>query len=123
MTTDFAQTIANAAVGNVSFTPAANVYAALYSTVLDATGSGTEIVGNGYSRQEVVFSITDGVATSDDAAVFTCSGNAWPRVRALAILDASTSGNMLFYQNIAARNVKPGDSVNFDAGDIQIIIT
>ena len=123
MTTSFAQTVANAAVGNVSFTPAANVYAALYSTVLNASGSGTEISGNGYSRQTVSFNIANGVATSAGNVVFSCTGNDWPQVKSLAILDASTSGNMLFYQPIVPRNVKVGDSVNFETGKIQITIT
>ena len=124
MTTSFAQQVANAAVGNVSFTPAANTYAALYSTVLTAAASGTEIVGNGYSRVEVTYSsIANGVATSAGNVVFSCTGNDWPQVKSLAILDASTSGNMLFYQPIVPRNVKVGDSVNFETGKIQITIT
>lgn len=123
MTTSFAQQVANAAVGNVSFTPAANIYAGLYSTVLDASGTGTEITGNGYSRQTVAFSIANGVATSTGNVVFSCSGNAWPTVKSLAILDNSTGGNMLFYQSIAARVVEPGDDVNFETGKIVITIT
>jgi hypothetical protein len=123
MTTSFAQKVANAAVGNVSFTPAPVVYAALYSTVLTANASGTEIVGNGYNRQTAAFSITDGVATSTGNVVFNCSGNNWPTVRSIAIMDASSGGNMLFYQGIAPRNVRVGDAVNFQTGDIQIIIT
>lgn len=123
MTTSFAQSVANAAVGNVSFTPAANTFAALFSTVLTATGSGTEIVGNGYSRQEITYSsIANGVATSAANVTFTCSGNAYPTVRALAVMTANTAGNMLFFQNIAARNVKPGDSLTFETGDIVITI-
>jgi hypothetical protein len=123
MTTSFAQTVANAAVGNVGFTPAANTYAALYSTLLDASGSGTEIAGNGYSRQEITYSsIANGVATSAANVTFTCSGNAWPTVLSMAVLDSSTAGNMLFYQPIAARNVVPGDTVQFDTGNIVITI-
>ena len=123
MTTSFAQTVANAAVGNVSFTAAANTYAALYSTVLTAAGSGTEITGNGYSRQSVSYSIANGIATSTANVSFTSSGNAWPTVKSLAILDASSGGNMLFYQPIASRNVLAGDTLTFATGDIQIIIT
>ena len=123
MTTSFAQRVANAAVGGVNLTAAANNYAALYSTVLTATGSGTEITGNGYSRQSVTFTIADGIADSTANVIFTCSGNNWPTVQSLAILDASSSGHMLFYQPIAARNVRVGDSVNFETGDISITIT
>lgn len=123
MTTAFAQTVANAAVGNVSFTPAANTYAALYSTTLTAAGSGTELTGNGYSRVEMAYSIANGIATSTANVSFTCSGNNWPTVRSLAILDASSGGNMLFYQPIAGRNVKVGDTLTFETGNIQIIIT
>jgi len=123
MTTSFAQTIANAAVGNVSFTPAEEIYAALFSTPLDGSGTGDEIVGNGYDRQLVTFTITDGQGVSDAATEFTCTGNAWPQVRALGLMDADTGGNMLFYQNIAARNVQPDDTLTFDANNIQVIIT
>ena len=123
MTTSFAQRVANAAVGTGTLTAPTNSYAALYSTVLTAAGTGTEISGNGYSRQSVAFSIADGVATSTGNVVFTCSTNNWPTVRSLAILDNTSGGNMMFYQSIAPRNVRVGDVVNFETGDIQIIIT
>jgi hypothetical protein len=123
MTTNFAQQVANAAVGTGTLTAPGNVYAALYSTVLTAAGTGTEIVGNGYSRQNVAFSIANGVATSTGNAVFSCSGNNWPTVRSLAIMDNSSSGNMQFYQVISPRNVRVDDTVNFESGNIQINIT
>jgi len=123
MTTQLANQIANVTVRNGTYTTPGNVYAALYTTVLSATGTGTEVVGNGYSRQLTTFtSPVDSTVESTGNVTFTCSGNAWPLVQAFAIVDASTGGNMMYYKNISARNVKPGDTVIFDAGDISITI-
>lgn len=123
MTTSFAQRVAQASLGTTALTPSANTWAALYTTVLSAAGSGTEIVGNGYSRQIMSYNIANGISTNTANVSFTCSGNSWPTVRSVAILDASTGGNILFYQPIASRNVQPGDTLTFATGDIRISIT
>jgi hypothetical protein len=43
-------------------------------------------------------------------------------VVAVGLVDASTGGNILFYENIAGRNLKPADELKIDAGELVITI-
>jgi hypothetical protein len=124
MTNYLQNAVLNASLRNVTYTQTANVYSALYSVAPTASTSGTEITGNGYSRQLTTFaSANAGVCTSNVAVNFTATGNAYPTVVAFGVVDASTSGNILYYKNITGRNVKAGDTLTFDSGAITITLT
>lgn len=125
MTNYLANAIANATLRNTSYTSPANVYASLYTTAPTASTGGTELTGNGYSRVNVTFSApANGSASSNVTATFgPASGNAWTGVVAFGITDASTSGNLLYYQTIATRNVKVGDTLTFGSGNVTITLT
>lgn len=125
MTYTLANQIANATLRNQSYTSPASVYAALYTTAPTANTSGTELTGNGYSRQSATFSNpTDGIITSNANVSFgPATGNAWTGVRAVGIVDASTSGNLMYFQSISPRNLKVGDTLTFDSGNITISLT
>jgi hypothetical protein len=124
MTNYLANQLANATLRNTSYTSPANVYAALYSVAPTANTAGTELTGNGYSRQLTTFSApAAGSASSNVTVTFgAASGNNWPTVVAVGIVDASTSGNLMYFNTISGRNVKIGDSVVFDSGKITIVI-
>ena len=125
MTNDLANKLANATLRNTSYTSPALVYVALYSTAPTATTSGTELTGNGYARQLTTFSApAAGAASSNVTVTFgAASGNNWPTVVAVGIVDASTSGNLMYYSNISGRNIKMGDSLTFDSSAITIDIS
>ena len=124
MTNYLANQLANATLRNTSYTSPASVYAALYSVAPTANTAGTELTGNGYARQLTTFSAPSaGAATSHVAVTFgAASGNNWPTVVAVGILDASTGGNLMYYSGISGRNIKVGDSLVFDSGAITIDI-
>ena len=125
MTNYLANAMANATIRNTTYTSPANVYASLYSVAPTGNTAGTELTGNGYARQLTTFAApAAGVAASNVAVTFgAASGNNWPTVVAVGIVDASTSGNLMFYSGIAGRNIKIGDSLVFDSGNIIISIT
>lgn len=124
MTDNLANKIANATLRNQTYTSPATVYASLYSVAPTVSTSGTEIVGNGYSRQSVTFSAPSaGVVSSSGNVTFSCTGNNWPTVVAFAITDASTSGNIMFFQGISPRNINVGDSFQIDSGNLTITIS
>ena len=123
MSDDLANKVANATLRNQSYTSPATVYAALYSTAPTVSTAGTEITGNGYSRQSVTFSAPSaGLATSNVAVNWSCTGNNWPVVVAFAITDASTSGNIMYFKSVSSRNVQVGDTLTLDSGDLTIDI-
>jgi len=103
-----------------TYTAPANVYAALFSTTLTDAVSGTEITGNGYSRQAVAFAVTGALAENTGNITFTCTGNAWPTVRAFALFDASSTGNALYWTNIIPISVQATENVVFTTDSIQV---
>lgn len=124
MTHDLANKLANAALRNQTYTSPATVYASLYSSAPTASSSGTEIVGNGYSRQTATFNAPSaGAVTSSGNVAFTCSGNNWPTVVAFGVTDASTAGNIMFFQSISPRNIKIDDQFLIDSGNLTITIS
>jgi hypothetical protein len=124
MTYNLANKLANATVAGVAYTSPTTVYTALYSTAPTVSTTGTELTGNGYSRQATTFGTpTNGSISSTGNVVFTCSDNNWPTVVSVGITDASTGGNIMYFQAIAGRNVKVGDSLTFPSGNITVSIT
>jgi len=119
-----ANQLLNATVGNVTFTTPATAYISLYSTSPNTTSAGTEIVSNGYSRQSATFSAAANAATASNVAVtFSCTGNAWPTLKAVGVMDAITAGNLMYYTPITNRNVAAGSTLTFATGTITLTIT
>lgn len=107
-----------------TYTAPANVYMSLYSTVNTATTPGTELTGNGYSRQLVTFATaTAGISTANANVTFSATGNTWPAAVSAAIMDASTSGNMLYFGSITPKVVSAGSTLVFDGANIVITIS
>lgn len=112
-----------ATVGNTSYTTPATVYAALSTATMTGNSSPTEPTGNGYSRVSTAFSITNNIATNTGNVTFTPSGNAWGFVRAVAIMDSSSGGNVLYYGSIVPKNTEVGVPISFLTGKITLTIS
>lgn len=107
-----------------TYTGPANVYTALYSVAPTDSTSGTELTGNGYSRQLTTFSVStgNGQATNTGNVTFgAATGNNWLPVVAFSVVDASSSGNILYYGNVTpVQTVLTGDSYTFGIGNIVV---
>ena len=113
----------NATLNNTTYTSPATVYLALYSTTGNATTAGTELTGNGYSRQSVAFSTsTTGTTTNTGNVTFNATGNSWTAYSS-AIVDASSGGNVLYFYNIVPRLVAAGSTLVYPTGSITISMT
>ena len=105
-------------------------YVALYTSAPNdaSTGStgGTEVSGNGYSRQSVTFAAASspgGTTTSTNAQSFTASGGNFGTVTHMAIIDASSGGNMIWHGALTtSRTVSDGDTLTFSAGNIDLTL-
>lgn len=101
-------------------------YVALYTAAPSDSGGGTEVSGNGYSRQSVTFdaATSPGGTTSNTGAVsFTASGGNWGSITHIGIFDASTSGNLLWHGSMtASKTVNDGDTLEFSIGNIDLTI-
>lgn len=108
---------------NSAYTPPSTVYLALFTTAPTDAGGGTEASGASYARQEATFGAASGGAiTNTSEVVFTASGGTWDGVEAVGVFDASTSGNMLAWDDITSTDVGDGDAIRFPAGELDITL-
>jgi len=99
---------------------------ALYTVAPNDAGGGTEVSGNGYSRQSVTWDQATGTGGTTDnasAASFTASGGNFGTIVAIGIHDASSGGNLLWHGALSTnKTVNDGDTLEFAAGAIDLTI-
>ena len=101
-------------------------YVALYTAAPSDSGGGTEVSGNGYSRQTVTFAAatSPGGTTSNTGDItFTAAGGDWGTITHIGIHDASSGGNLLWHGAMtASKTVADGDTLQFSTGNIDLTI-
>jgi len=101
-------------------------YVGLFTAAPNDAGGGTEVSGNGYSRQSVTFAAaTSGAGTTSNTGdvVFTAAGGSWGTITHIGIFDASTSGNLLWHGSlVASKTVADGDTLQFSTGNIDLTL-
>lgn len=113
------------------FTVPAASYIGFYTA--DPTASGdqsNEVSGGSYARVVIPWITAAGRLISNESAVETPNATAsWGTVTHYGILDAITSGNMLFY-GVLRQNSQPGGvtvsigkSIRVEVGDLLIVLT
>lgn len=110
--------------GTRDFTSPANLFVGLLTAVSDGeAGTWTEVSGTNYARTAVTFgAASGGTATNSGDVEFPAAGSGgWGTVTHIAIFDASTSGNPLFYGSLSAsRQVDEADIFTIVAGNLSI---
>jgi hypothetical protein len=112
-------------LGKTSYTMPTTVYAALFTVAPTETGGGTEATGSGYARRPTTWaSASLGTIVTGADLRFPSSGTAgasWGTIVAIGLMDASTSGNLLWYGPVSASvTVNTGDFFLITAGDLAI---
>ncbi|BAQ89863.1 b-glycanase [uncultured Mediterranean phage uvMED] len=104
-----------------SFSQPGTKYLALYTVAPTDSSAGTEVTGGGYVRQTVTLT-TSGSDTTNSAAVeYPTATAGYGTVVAVAVLDASSGGNMLAYASLTAnKTIATGDVFRVPAGDLDI---
>lgn len=109
-----------------SATRPTNWYVALYTAAPSDSGGGTEVSGNGYSRQSVTFgaaSSPGGTTSNTNAVSFTAAGGNFGTVTHIGIFDNSSGGNLLWHGSMtASKTVNDGDTLEFSIGNIDLTI-
>ena len=107
----------NATLRNTSYTSPTTVYVGLYTSDPTDANSGTEVSGGSYARVAVTFGApSNGVSTNSAAVEFAECTSSWGTVTHIGILDALTTGNLLYHTALTASKV-------IDSGDIFRIAT
>lgn len=120
MSTYLRQRLLDHALGTRQYTMPSQVYVAL----LDARGD--ELSGNSYARVSVDFTATTtgGQASPTSTVRFPQASGDWGTVRSVALYDASTSGNVLFQEDLTVeRTVLNGDTFQFATDRLIVSLT
>lgn len=98
-------------------------YIALYTVAPTDSTAGTEVTGGSYARQAVTMSVTGDTASNTAAVEWPEATASWGTVVAAAIMDASTSGNIIAYGALTAnKTISSGDVFRFPAGAFDVTL-
>lgn len=114
----------NAVLRNTSYTSPSTVFVALYTDNPGEGGTGTEVSGGSYARVAGTFGApSDGVSTNSSAIEFAQATGSWGTVSHMALYDAITSGNMLFYGSLTtSKAIESGDIFKFASGQLSVTL-
>lgn len=114
----------NAVLRNTTYTSPSTVYVALFTTDPTDANTGTEVSGNAYQRTAVTFgSPSNGVTTNSGAVTFPTATGSWGTVTHIGIMDASTSGNLLFHTPLdTAKTITSGDIFTISTGNLSVTL-
>jgi hypothetical protein len=105
-------------------------YLALYTAAPTDSGGGTEVFGAGYARLALTKNtsvFTDSTARQVNLSTtgsFPEAAANWGTITAVALFDASTGGNMLWWGNLdSAQVINTGDTFRIPAGSAGLRIT
>lgn len=106
------------------YTPATNLYIALYTIAPTDAGGGTELSGNGYIRTLCNNWTPASSGSSNSILILFPEATAdWGTVVAFAIWDAQSGGNFLKWADLTVnRTIINKDSVKFNIGELDVIL-
>jgi hypothetical protein len=128
MTNYLEEKILNLILRATAFTAPEGVYAALFTAAPGEAGGGTEVTGGSYARQPITFGVP-----SQGADAATCANSAeiafpvatanWGTITHVALYDAASSGNMLFFAALStAKLIETGDQFKFPIGNLSVTL-
>jgi len=112
----------NATLRNTSYTSPATVYVGLYTSDPTDANTGTEVSGGSYARTAVTFgSPSNGTSTNSAAVEFPQATGSWGTVGWIGLLDASTSGNLLYHTALdVSKTIDTGDIFKIAIGSLSV---
>jgi len=111
-------------LGNGAYTAPTDIYVGLW-TADDGLESGTvtsEVSGGSYARQTMTFdAAAAGSADSAATVTFPTATANWGTITHVALMDASTGGNVLFHGAVTtSKTIESGDTFQISAGNLTI---
>jgi hypothetical protein len=112
--------------GTRNFTSPADLYIGLW-TADNGLEAGTitgEVSGGSYAREAVSFDAAATGSTSNTSTVtFTTATGNWGTITHVAIMDALTSGNVLFHGAVtSSKTIETGDTFQISAGNLTVTL-
>ena len=110
---------------NTPYTPPEYVYLALFTSDPTDAGSGKEVTGGAYTRQEISFgaaSSPGGTSSTIADLVFPVATANWGTVTHVGIYDAATAGNLLLHGALnTARTINIDNQLVILAGELTVV--
>jgi len=115
----------NATLRNTAYTSPATVYVGLFTSDPTDAGSGTEVSGGSYARTAVTFGAPSNGASTNSAAVeFPQATGNWGTITHIGILDASSSGNLLYHTALdTSKVIQTGDIFKIATGNLSVTLS
>jgi len=117
--------LVNATLRGIPYNAPTTVYLSLFTSDPTDAKTGTEVTGGGYARQAITFAApSNGASASSADVLFPVATAGWGTVTHIAIFDASTAGNMLYYGPLlTTKSIATNDQLKVAAGDITVTLT
>ncbi len=114
----------NASLRATTFTAPSVVYVGLYTTDPTDAGTGTEVSGGSYARQSATFGApSNGVSTTTADITFPQCTSTWGTVSHIGILDALTTGNLLYHTPLTtSKAIDTGDLFKIASGSLTVTL-
>ena len=114
----------NATLRNTSYTSPATVYIGLYTSDPTDANTGTEVSGGSYTRTAVTMGApSNGVSTNSAAVEFPQASGSWGTVGWIGILDATSSGNLLYHTPLdTSKTISSGDIFKIAIGGLSVTL-
>ena len=114
----------NATLRATNFTAPTTVYVGLYTSDPTDANTGTEVSGGSYARKSATFGApSNGVSTTSADITFDQATASWGTIGWIGILDASTSGNLLYHTPLdTSKTIDTGDIFKIAAGSLTVTL-
>ena len=114
----------NATLRATNFTAPTTVYVGLYTSDPTDANTGTEVSGGSYARKAATFGApSNGVSTTSADITFDQATGSWGTIGWIGILDASTSGNLLYHTPLdTSKTIDTGDIFKIAAGSLTVTL-
>ena len=107
-----------------AYTQPAARYLGLYTanTGLETNSPSAEVSGGSYARQAVTFAAASSGSSATNATVtFPAASATWGTITHVAVLDASSAGNVLFWGAVTtSKLIESGDTFQVTSGNLTI---
>lgn len=115
----------NGTIRGTTYTAPATVYVGLYTSDPTDANTGTEVSGGSYARQSATFGApSNGASVTTADITFPQASANWGTVGWIGILDASTSGNLLYHTPLdTSKDIQTGDIFKISAGNLSVTLS
>jgi hypothetical protein len=112
----------NATLRNTGYTSPTTTFVALYTSDPTDANTGTQVSGGSYARQSATFGApSNGTSTNSAAIEFPQATASWGTVTHIGILDALTSGNLLYHTALdTSKTIDTGDIFKITIGSLSV---